>query len=98
MKEFLENDNNNVALNNIFKNRFNIDLFTDKNDISIDDNLLGIKFNLKARDLMYLLLDIENGFNISISQKDIEDIKFNTIRNILTIIKININKKELEVG
>lgn len=96
MKDFLEN-NINIVLNNIFKNRFNIDLFNNENDLSIDDNLLGSKFELRARDLIYLLYDVEKEFNIIISEEDIGNIKFNTVNNILAIINLKLEEKEMKV-
>lgn len=97
MNNFSVNNDINVKLNNIFKNRFNIDLFNNELDIDIDDNLLQRKFKLRARDLIYLLDDVEREFNISISEDDIDNIKFNTIRKIINIINKELQQKEMEV-
>ncbi len=97
MNNFLENIDINIKLNNIFKNKFDIDLFDNKNDISINDNLLGKNFRLKARDLIYLLYDIEKEFNIVISEDDIDNIEFNTISNIINIINNKLHQKERKV-
>ncbi|WP_024831768.1 peptide maturation system acyl carrier-related protein [Ruminiclostridium josui] len=78
-------------LNKIFKNRFEIDLFSEELAVNIDDNILGKKFRFRARDLIYLVYDIEKEFNIIITDEDIDDIKLNTLRNIITVIN-----KELE--
>ncbi|WP_243151286.1 acyl carrier protein [Clostridium butyricum] len=97
MNDFSENIDINVKLNNIFKNRFDLDLFNNELDINIDDNILQIDFELRARDLIYLLYDVEKEFNITISEDDINNIKFNTIRNIINIINKELQKKEVEV-
>lgn len=97
MNKFSENIDINVKLNNIFKNRFDIDLFNNERNIDIDDNLLQRKFKLRARDLMYLLYDVEKEFNLTISEDDIDNIKFNTIRNIINIINKKLHQKNIEV-
>lgn len=97
MNNFSENNDINIKLNIIFKNRFDIDLFNNKLNIDIDDNILRGKFKLRARDLIYLLYDIEKEFNINISEDDIDNIKFNTIRNIVAIINKQLQQKEMEV-
>lgn len=96
VNNFSENIDMNIKLNNIFKKRFDIDLFDNKSDININDNLLGKNFRLKARDLIYLLYDIEKEFNIVISEDDIDNIKFNTINNIISIINKALQQKEKE--
>lgn len=96
MNTFPEKIDIDVKLNNIFKNRFDIDLFNNEYNINIDDNLLGRKFKLRARDLIYLLYDIEKEFNITISQEHINNIKFNTINNIRDIINDALHEKEKE--
>lgn len=95
MNNFLENIDINIKLNNIFKNRFNINLFNTK--LNIDDNLLGNKFRLAARDIYYLLCDVEKEFDITISEDDIDNIKFNTINNIIKIINKELYEKDVEV-
>ncbi|MBU3179106.1 peptide maturation system acyl carrier-related protein [Clostridium estertheticum] len=96
MNDFSKNNSINIKLNNIFKNRFDIDLFNNNQDIYINDNLLGNKLSLRARDLMYLLDDVEKEFDITISDDDIDNIKFNTINNIIHIINRGLQQKEIE--
>lgn len=96
MNNFSENIDINVKLNNIFKNRFDKDLFNNEIDLDIDDNLLQRKFKFRARDLIYLLSDVEREFNITISDDDIDNIKFNTIGNIINIINKELQKKEMK--
>ncbi|WP_042316083.1 peptide maturation system acyl carrier-related protein [Clostridium senegalense] len=96
MNNFSEDIDINVRLNNIFKKRFDIDLFNNQYDINIEDNLLGRKFKLRARDLIYLLYDIEKEFDIEISEFHIDNIKFNNINNIRDIINDALNEKEKE--
>lgn len=97
VNNFAENISVNVKLNNIFKNRFGIQLFNNKLDIDINDNLLGSKFRLAARDLIYLLYDVEKEFDITISKDDIDKIEFNTINNIINIINLKLEQKKRNV-
>lgn len=97
MNNFLANINIKTKLNNIFKSKFDIDLFNNELNINSDDNLLGNKFRLVARDLFYLLCYIEKEFDITISEDDINDIKFNTISNIIKIINKELQQKDMEV-
>lgn len=94
MNNFSDNTGINVKLNNIFKTRFDINLFN--NELNIDDNLLGNKFRLAARDLYYLLCDIEKEFDITISEDDIDNIKFNTINSIIKIVNKKLLQKAME--
>ncbi|MBY6914836.1 peptide maturation system acyl carrier-related protein [Clostridium botulinum] len=88
----------NEKLNYIFKDRFDIDLFDNKKNIDINENLLGENFKLKARDLIYLLTDIELEFKITILEEDINNIKFNTINNIINIINDKLREKKLDLS
>lgn len=94
---FSDNLDINTRLNNIFKNKFNIDLFNNEININIYDNLLGNKFKLAPRDLFYLLCYIEKEFDITISEDDINNIQFNTISNIIKIINKELQQKNVEV-
>lgn len=96
MDTFFENNDINLKLNSIFKNRFNIDLFNDKEHIDGNDSLLGKKFGLLARDLVYLLYDVERKFNITIPQNDIDNIKFDTLNNIVKVINKELQQKDKE--
>lgn len=98
MNNFSENVDISIKLNNIFKKRFDIDLFSSESDININDNLLGENFRLTAGDLIYLLYDVEEEFNIIVSEEDIDNIKFNTINNIITIINNKSQQNQREVG
>ncbi|WP_354090499.1 acyl carrier protein [Clostridium gasigenes] len=97
MNNFSENIDINIKLNNQFKNVFGINLFNNESNININDSLFGEKFRLRARDLMYLLDAIEKEFDIIISEDDIDNIKFNTINNIINIINKELQQKEREV-
>lgn len=88
----LEKNKITNMLNYIFVNRFEINLFDEKLNICLEDNVFGEKLKLKARDLIYLVSDLERMFKIKISDEDIDNIKLNTIGNILTVIN-----KELSV-
>lgn len=96
MSEFLEKNNITKRLNKIFIDRFEINLFDNELNIGMDDKLLSKKFNLKARDLIYLVYDVEKEFNISVTDEDIDDIKFNTIRNIITVINKELEQRKEE--
>ncbi|MBU3107436.1 acyl carrier protein [Clostridium gasigenes] len=97
VNNFSENIDINIKLNNQFKNVFGINLFNNESNININDSLFGEKFRLRARDLMYLLDAIEKEFDIIISEDDIDNIKFNTINNIINIINKELQQKEREV-
>ncbi|AGK99601.1 hypothetical protein [Clostridium pasteurianum] len=97
MKNLSENNSINIALNSIFKSKFNIDLFNCDDEIDINDNLLGNKLKFRARDLIYLIYYIEKEFNIDISINDIDNIKFNTINNIIYIINKKLSENEQDV-
>lgn len=96
MNKLSENIDIGTRLNNIFKNRFNIDLFDSKYNQNINENLLGSEFRLKARHLIYLLFDIEKEFNVIIPEEAIDNEQFNTINNIIDIIIREIDKKDME--
>ncbi len=95
---FSREDDINIKLNDIFKNRFEINLFDIQFTGNIDDNLIGGKFNFRARDLIYLLYDIEEKFNIKIPEEDIDNNKFNTIGNIIKIINKELEAKKAEAN
>jgi peptide maturation system acyl carrier-related protein len=72
-------------LSKIFKTRFNLDL--DSSDESLRDKpLLGAEIRLAPRDLLYLFLDIEKEFTITIPEQEVVAGKFNSINNIIAII------------
>lgn len=81
------------------KTRSNCDKYTNVQFTgNIDDNLIGSKFNFRARDLIYLLYDIEEKFNIKIPEEDIDNNKFNTIGNIIKIINKELEAKKAEAN
>ncbi|WP_432664975.1 peptide maturation system acyl carrier-related protein [Wukongibacter baidiensis] len=70
----------------ILENHVKIDL--DKLDKSVlNEHLLGRKFRLAPRDMLYILDDIENEFNITIPQNCLADGSFSSYNSILSIIK-----------
>lgn len=73
-------------LNNIFISLFSIDLTSLERD-DFDAPLLGKKFKLQARDLVYLFIEIQNKFQIKIDYSYIKDDKFKTINNIIEIVE-----------
>lgn len=75
-----------LRLNKIFLNKFNIDILDNNLDIDYNDNLFDYKFKFSPRDLIYLLHDIEDEFDVEISEESISEVQFNTINNIIIII------------
>lgn len=74
-------------IGNIFNTRFNIEPKLASQDYSTE-NLLGSKYCLNSRDLVYLFFEVEKEFQIHISQDDICNGSFNTIQGIVdTILK-----------
>lgn len=86
MSVLKEKNNNSNKLNEIFMDLFGIDLFDENFNCNINENLLGSNFKLRARDLIYLLFDVEKKFNINITDEDLNETDFNTINNILKVI------------
>jgi peptide maturation system acyl carrier-related protein len=84
MQKYINNDIE-MRLKNIFRNRFEIDL-SSKEISLLNENLLGKSINLSSTDLLYLLHDIEDEFGISIPEKQIADGNFSSFNNIVKII------------
>ncbi len=59
--------------------------------VSLDEHPLNNKFRLKPRDLVYLLRDIEEGFNIAIPQDDIAEGRFSSFNSICALIRNQLN-------
>lgn len=74
-----------TRLNEIFKARLKLDLDSSGENIS-DGYLLGQEIHLAPRDLLYLLLDIEKEFAVTIPEQEIVAGKFNSFNNIVEII------------
>lgn len=70
--------------------------FVEKESRYIDNHLLGKELGLQARDLLYIHADVEERFNIKLSQEEIAAGKFSTFNNIYKIICKQLNKKEME--
>ncbi len=73
-------------LENIFVKRFKLD-FTEMDIEAKNDYLLGSNIKLTPRDLLYVFVDIEEEFKITIPESYIIEGKFSTFNNILQIIK-----------
>ncbi len=78
-------------LENIFLKRFKLN-FTEMDIEAKNDHLLGSNINLSPRDLLYIFIDIEEEFKITIPESYIIEGKFNTFNNILQIIKDEITE------
>lgn len=76
-------------LEDIFLNRFQLN-FKELENSAKNDPLLGSKINLAPRDLLYVFVDIEEEFNITIPEDCIVEGKFDTFYNILDIIKTTV--------
>ncbi|EPY2272403.1 peptide maturation system acyl carrier-related protein [Clostridium sporogenes] len=93
MNVIVNSSDTEVKLNSIFLERFQIDLSKYCNLSYRNSNLLSREFGLVARDLIYLLYDIEDKFNITVPQEDIDNGRFNNINNIIDIIDEQISYK-----
>lgn len=82
-----------LRLKRIFKSRLGIDFdkAEKENPSLLVENLLGDKFGLKARHLLYLFFDIEKEFGITIPETRIASGQFNTYNNMLDIICDQLN-------
>ncbi len=72
-------------LSNIFSNRLGMDI-DDKSFSKWTEPLLGKEINLNPRDLLYLYIDIEEEFNISIPTEDVACGNFSSLNSIVNII------------
>jgi acyl carrier protein len=79
-------------LNGMIKAKFNLDLDGTGQSLS-DKHLLGREINLTPRDLLYLFLDIEKEFAITIPEPEVVSGKFNSFNNIVTIIHQRLGSK-----
>lgn len=61
-----------------------------------EEPLLGEKYCLAPRDLLYLFFDIEKEFGITIPEDDILAKKFNSIKNLIGIIETQLQARKLE--
>lgn len=64
-----------------------IDMMEKRNSEVKSENLLGVAFQFRARDLLYLYFDIEREFSIKIPEEDIASGKFSSFDDISEIIK-----------
>ena len=83
----MKNTDKNIltGIQKILKDRFRIIFEIDDND-DLSKDLLGNTWGLQARDLVYLLFDVEKAFGIKIPEQEIADGNFNTIHNIRSLI------------
>lgn len=88
--------NGNIDISNrlkgIFDSRFGI-CFNDMGEETLDEELLGWKLRLKARDMLYVFFDIEREFGIVLPEEDIAAGRFNTFNNIADTIGRQLLKK-----
>jgi peptide maturation system acyl carrier-related protein len=83
VEDFMKNIEN--ILKSIFIGRLEIDFNKLEADL-LDEPLLGKKLGLAPRDLIYILRDIEEAFQIKIPQEDIGIGRFSSFNNIVSII------------
>lgn len=72
-------------LKRIFKDIVKLD-FDNMSESHLDKHLLSQCFDLRPRDLVYLLYAIEKEFGITIPQEAIAEGKFSSFNNIYSII------------
>lgn len=87
-------DENRAVFENIFNNRFKIDL-REMSEADFEKELLGYTWGFKARDLVYLYFDIQKEFEIAIPQQDIVAGGFRTLNGILKIAEKQLETKRV---
>lgn len=80
----------------IFKERFDMNLSENWEEIQ-DYHLMGSKVRLVARDMLYLYFDIEKEFGIRISEENVVNGKFSTLRNIIQIVCCELESDKIVV-
>lgn len=93
MKNILSRHSVNEKLSNIFINRFGLDLETVANE-DFDRHLLGNVFRLAPRDLVYIYMDIEREFGISIPDEAVTNGALATINGTIDLICSQLYKIE----
>ncbi len=91
MKNILNRQSINEKLSNIFISRFGIDLNEVTNE-DYDRHLLGSVFRLAPRDLVYIYLDIEREFGISIPDAAVASGALATINGTIDLICSQLHK------
>ena len=84
-------------LRNIFIDRFEKDLEDIGRD-NFNEHLLGGKFGLEPRDLVYLYLDIKKEFDIAIPDEDVATGALSTMNNTIEMIYQQLNKSKKETA
>jgi peptide maturation system acyl carrier-related protein len=93
MKNIINHEEIYEKLQNIFSNRFEIDLESIAKE-NFDKHLLGSDFRLAPRNLVYIYLDIEKDFGISIPDEDVATGGLNTINKIIEMVYRQLHKTE----
>ncbi len=79
-------------LKGILNNRFELDMDA-KEEQTLSLDFLGAAWGLSARDLLYLFLDVEKEFGITIPEEDVAAGNFNSFDNIMGIIRRQVQEK-----
>ncbi|EJO5348231.1 peptide maturation system acyl carrier-related protein [Clostridium botulinum] len=82
----------NSILIDIIKNNFNIN-FLNYSENVFDEHLLGRILQFRSMDLVYLLLFIEEKFDIVFSEEEIIEGKFSTFNKISDMIYCKLQQK-----
>ena len=85
--------NSEITLNNIFLKHSNIDF--NKNECLKNENVFGNKIGLNPRELVLILFEIENEFEISITKNIIANGNFNSYINILNLVNNELDQKRM---
>ncbi len=80
-------------LRDIFLSRFNIDLDIIPKEC-LDKHLLGSVFKLAPRDLVYIYLDVEKKFDISLPDEEVAKGGMSTVNRLAEMIGRQLNKIE----
>lgn len=92
MYKELEDNNILNRIERIIEDKFNISINKISEDY-INENLLGKRIRLEARDLLYLLFEVEKEFNIRIPEESISAEEFATLNGIAQVVKKHIKLK-----
>lgn len=83
-------------VNNIFKNRINIDF--EKNNELKNEKLLGNRIRCPVRELVLILLDLESALEINIRKDYVKNNYFDTYESILKIVGDSLKKDNYQTS
>ncbi|MDF2989339.1 MAG: hypothetical protein K0R50_4849 [Eubacterium sp.] len=93
MKNSINNEEIYEKLKNIFSERFEIDLDSMPKE-NLEKHLLSSDIGLAPRNLIYIYLDIEKNFGISIPDEDVATGSLSSVSKIIEMVKRQLYKTE----